>query len=80
MEHTLTDGYALALALEGERIRIEKEIGAAAAASDAADIAQLGSLAERLAATDRELQSLRADLAVLRERTEVVRAAALASR
>jgi hypothetical protein len=80
MEHTLTDGYALALALEGEGIRLEKEIGAAAGASGAVDGKRLQGLAERRAATEQELRSLRAHLAALRLRTETVRAAALASR
>jgi hypothetical protein len=30
MEHTLTDGYARALALEGERLQLEKELASAA--------------------------------------------------
>jgi hypothetical protein len=80
LEHTLTDGYALALSLEGESMRIEKEIGATLAAANgtAEETERLDALTTRLAATNREVGALRAHLASLRIRTESVRAAALA--
>ena len=74
MEHTLTDGYAHALALEGERIRIERQIGRAVARIDEVDSTErLPTLANRLASTDGELRRLRELLAALRRRTDVVR-------
>lgn len=72
MEHTLTDGYARALALEGEHLRIAREIGAAAADASRNAFDRLGSLTDRLAATEGELEGLRARLAPLRERTEAL--------
>jgi hypothetical protein len=69
MEHTLTDGYARALALEGEHLRIVREIGAAAS-RHALD--RLGGLGERLAATEAELERLRARLVPLREQTQAL--------
>ena len=77
----MTDGYALALALEGEGMRIEKEIGATVAADDRPiDSERLDVLAERLEATNGDVRALRANLASLRVRTEAVRASALAAR
>ena len=49
MEHTLTDGYARALALEAEHLRIAREIGAAAAGARRSALERLAALAERLA-------------------------------
>jgi hypothetical protein len=69
MEHTLTDGYARALALEGEHLRIAREIGAAAAESSRAAAERLGALAERLHDTEGELERLRARLVPLRQQT-----------
>jgi type II secretory pathway component PulF len=81
MEHTLTDGYALALALEGESIRIEKEIDATVLRIKAGEASSgLDALGERLASNERELRALRAHLASLRIRAEGVRAASLAPR
>jgi hypothetical protein len=79
LEHTLTDGYALALALEGEGLRIEKEIGAAASAppGDELDAARLEALGKRLLATKNETVRLRAHLASLHIRTEAIRTTAL---
>jgi hypothetical protein len=81
MEHTLTDGYALALALEGQSLRIEKEIAVTLArVKDGGASTGLEALADRLAATERDLRSLRAHLASLRIRTETVRATAFTAR
>jgi hypothetical protein len=74
MEHTLTDGYAHALALEGESMRIEREIGRAVARiEEPASAEPLPALADRLASTQRDLRRLREVLVALRRRTEVVR-------
>ncbi|MDQ3857980.1 MAG: hypothetical protein M3327_05965 [Actinomycetota bacterium] len=74
MEHTLTDGYAHALALEGESIRIERQIGRAVALIHEADSTErLPALANRLASTERELRRLRELLVALRRRTERLR-------
>jgi hypothetical protein len=74
MEHTLTDGYAQALAIEGERLRIEREIAAQLAAAAREDgTAHLVALAERLAEQERALKDLRELLDELRVRRESVR-------
>jgi hypothetical protein len=71
LEHTLTDGYAAALALEGECLRIGKRMGELSV--DRSESIQLrGQLRE----TEEELSQLRDLLAVLRGRTEAARASA----
>jgi len=76
IEHTLTDGYAHALALEGERLRIERQMGEAVTRLDDDEhVEALSSLAARLETTDRELVRLRAVLASLRRRADRVRRA-----
>ena len=49
MEHTLTDGYAEALAIEGERLRTEREI--------AAGLAEAGGEAGALDGSDEDFGS-----------------------
>lgn len=79
MEHTLTDGYAQALAIEGERLRTEREIVAGLAAAGAErGAANLAALSERLAQQERDLKRLRELLAGLRLRLEHVRREAAA--
>ncbi len=80
IEHTLTDGYARALALEAERWRLERKIAVVAARlgdevtdEDASELAQLG---QRLTHADDDLGRLRALLVSLRGRADEVRAAA----
>jgi chromosome segregation ATPase len=72
MEVTLTDGYAAALALEGELWRLQRRIGAIAAeladGRKRARTKELASLAGRLAAAEKELESLRGTLGSLRDR------------
>lgn len=70
IEHTLTDGYARALALEGERWRIERRIGEVARLQngDQGHTGELSALAQRLSAADRELARLRGLLTTLRAR------------
>jgi hypothetical protein len=74
LEHTLTDGYAAALALEGECLRIGKRIGELRV--DGSESTQLRG---RLRDTEDELSRLRDLLAVLRGRTEAARALAAGS-
>jgi hypothetical protein len=79
IEHTLTDGYARALELEGERLRLERKIREEArligGSDTAARAAELAALSQRLAGADGELRTLRARLADLREHADAVRAA-----
>jgi ABC-type phosphate transport system auxiliary subunit len=79
IEHTLTSGYARALALEAERWRLERKITDVAArlvdqVSDE-DATELTKLSQRLADADGDLTRLRALLASLRTRADEVRAA-----
>ena len=69
LEHTLTDGYAAALALEGECLRIGKQIGELRV--DGSESTQLRG---RLRETEKELARLRDLLSVLRRRTDAARA------
>jgi hypothetical protein len=57
IEHTLTDGYARALALEGERLRAERRIRALA--GDAEHLSELQALTARLRRLDADLAQLR---------------------
>jgi hypothetical protein len=69
LEHTLTDGYAAALALDGECLRIGKRIGELRV--DGSESTQLRG---RLRETEEELARLRDLLSVLRRRTDAARA------
>src|SRR5919108_3103546 len=76
LEHTLTDGYAQRLWLEGEHRRLAREIGQLARSVDGDhEAGELRQLAARLASVDAELAQLRPLLAALRSRTDSVRAA-----
>jgi hypothetical protein len=70
MEHTLTDGYAGALELELERLRLERNLDGPDAARE------LRQLAEQLRAADDELAALRHVLGDLQRRVDADRAAA----
>jgi DNA-binding FadR family transcriptional regulator len=77
MEHTLTDGYARALELEAERLRLERRIGELAHGLNGPEQAEeLRGAAEQLRRVDEELASLRNVLAVLQQRVDADRAAA----
>jgi hypothetical protein len=80
IEETLTAGYANALALEAERLRLERRIAAAAAAlntkSENPSTAELATLAQQLTVADGDLAQLRALLSSLRVRANAVRATA----
>jgi ABC-type phosphate transport system auxiliary subunit len=80
VEHTLTSGYARALALEAERLRIERQLADVAArlGDDATDedASELAALGHRLSVADDDLTRLRTLLASLRSRASEIRAAA----
>jgi hypothetical protein len=77
MEHTLTDGYARALQLEGERIRLERQIGELARRIDGPhEAGELRMLAQRLRNADDDLASLRDLLGELQRRVQAERTAA----
>jgi len=76
IEHTLTAGYAKALALEAERWRLERRIAEAAAKlADARDPqhSELATLGQRLSAADGDLARLRELLSSLRTRADEIR-------
>jgi ABC-type transporter Mla subunit MlaD len=77
IERTLTDGYAQALRLETQSIRIERRIGEVAAADGDAQrkADELAVLSRQLAATGDDLERLRATLEPLRIRARALRAA-----
>jgi hypothetical protein len=79
VEHTLTAGYARALALEAERWRLERRIADVASklaeASDAQH-SELANLGRRLSTADGDLAHLRELLASLRARADEIRSAA----
>ena len=79
IERTLTDGYARALAIEGERARIERRIAALAEELDGAGTdaktRELATLSQRLRAAGEELSALRELLAALRRTAAAARAA-----
>jgi hypothetical protein len=74
MEHTLTDGYAHALALEAETLRIQKRIAELAGKVESREHAgELRGLVDRLEDSKTRLAGLRASLDTLRRRAERVR-------
>ena len=70
IEHTLTAGYAQALALEAERWRLERTIGGKPQNDEHSELTQLG---QRLSAADGDLSVLRVLLSSLRSRADEVR-------
>ena len=77
IERTLTDGYAHALSLEGERLRLERRLAELARALHEGDTAtktdELSSVAERLDGNAGDLTRLRTALADLRRHAAEVR-------
>src|SRR5436189_4474806 len=80
IEHTLTEGYARALALEAERWRIERQIADVATRlgdevtdEDTSELARLGRC---LSSADGDLNKLRTLLVALRTRANEARTAA----
>ena len=77
MEHTLTDGYARALALESEVWRIEKRMGDLAHEVEQPDEAEeLRGLSASLRTTRGDLELLRGLLSDLHRQVEAARATA----
>ena len=78
IEHTLTEGYARALALEAERWRLERRIGEVAAKLSEGNrekrTDELANLAQRIAMADGDLSLLRGRLSILRRAAHEVRA------
>jgi hypothetical protein len=72
VERLLTDGYAQALVLEGERLQLERQIGVVTAKLGAGGgnglAGELSDLSDQLSLTDRTLAELRSLLASLRDR------------
>ena len=72
LERTLTDGYASAMSLEAERLKLERRIGAVAAQvsvrNRGAKTEELAALSTQLTATSGELERLRERLVKLRRR------------
>ena len=79
LDTTLTDGYAHALQLEGERWRIEQRIAEVVAAlpaqAERTHHPELATLSERLASVNESINALRELLTSLRERRSELRAA-----
>jgi hypothetical protein len=77
LEHTLTAGYARALALEAERWRLERKLAEAAAALGGTvadgEHSELAMLGKRLSAANGDLTLLRDLLSSLRSRADEVR-------
>jgi hypothetical protein len=79
VEHTLTAGYAKALALEAERWRLERRIAAVAsklAEGTQKEHSELANLGRRLSTADGDLTQLRELLASLRVRANEIRSSA----
>lgn len=78
IEHTLTAGYARALALEAERWNLERKISAVAAklgqAPDEGRHSELVDLGQKLSVAEGDLTHLRGLLSSLRTRAAEVRA------
>jgi hypothetical protein len=84
LERTLTDGYATALSLEGERWRLGRQLGAVVSTLDGGDDAsksrELSELSRRIELSEATLARLRDVLARLRGRySQLVEAAARAA-
>jgi len=69
VERTLTDGYAQALALEAEQLRLERRLGEVAAGiaeGGSHGVEEISSISTRLRDAARELRELRGVLGPLR--------------
>jgi hypothetical protein len=77
IERTLTDGYAHALALEGEGRRLERRVTALSRSIEGGDVVtktrELGQVARSLESNTRDLALLRRALADLRRHAQDVR-------
>jgi hypothetical protein len=66
LENTLTSGYAYALGLERDRLRIERALRVLMRSDERPDQDEVGVLSCRLAHADQELAGVRALLSTLR--------------
>jgi hypothetical protein len=66
VEDTLTSGYAYALGLERDRLRIERALRALVRSTERPDQREIATLSRSLAEADQELAGVRAMLASLR--------------
>lgn len=69
LEHTLTSGYAYALGLERERLRLERRLRALLRSAGEAPSGEMSEVTGQLVDAERELADVRALLAELREQT-----------
>jgi hypothetical protein len=76
LEHTLTDGYAHALALEAERARLQERLREVATRADEFRNLELSKVAASLQRSEHDLSRLRGVLALLRARAATMRGAA----
>ena len=83
LEDTLTAGYAIALTLEAERLRIERRIAEVAGklGDDESELRaqELAGLSDRLAKADNELVHLRTALVTLKDQARAARRAEAAA-
>jgi predicted nucleic acid-binding Zn-ribbon protein len=82
IERALTDGYAQALSLEAEKLRLEKRINEVAQTLPRGDTAskarEIAALASRVEGSVGDLTALRSVLAELRRHADAVRVGTLA--
>ena len=69
LEHTLTDGYAYALGLERDRVRLERRLRDLFRSAGGVAARETSELSGQLADAERELADVRALLSELREQT-----------
>jgi hypothetical protein len=75
VEDTLTEGYAQALSLEAERLRLERRVGEVARMANGDHGDEIRRLGTRLRIADGEIAHLRALLGTLNARARTLRAA-----
>jgi hypothetical protein len=75
VEDALTEGYAQALQLEAERLRLERRLGEVARYPDRDRGDELRTLGSRLRRADGEIENLRSLLGSLSQRARTLRAA-----
>jgi hypothetical protein len=75
VEDTLTEGYAKALALESQRLKLERRLGEVARRATPERAAEIRSLGSQLIDADGELEQLCSLLGTLHDRARELRAA-----
>ena len=75
VEDALTEGYAQALQLEAERLRLERRLGEVARNPEGDHREELRTLGSRLRRADGEIETLRSLLGSLSQRARTLRAA-----